>query len=74
MVEQSAFELTEGEDVPMQEPHDPLSQTILDNEYAFQQTMTVHTGSVRSLATHSAGDILMSGSIDMTNKIFSLNN
>lgn len=39
-----------------------------DNEFKFAQFMEVHTGSVRSLATQ--GDILMSGSIDMTNKLY----
>lgn len=32
----------------------------------------MHTGCVRSLGTHPSGDVLMSGSIDMTNKIYKL--
>ena len=35
--------------------------------------MAVHEGSVRALATHAQGEVLMSGSIDKSNKIFNLN-
>jgi|LauGreDrversion4_2_1035121.scaffolds.fasta_scaffold126598_1 hypothetical protein len=36
------------------------------------QTLSVHSGSVRALATHPLGDVMMSGSIDKTNKYFQL--
>ena len=38
------------------------------------QTLACHVSSVRSLATHPQGDILMSGSIDKTNKLYLLDN
>ena len=38
------------------------------------QTLATHTSSVRTIATHPKGDILMSGSIDMTNKLYLLDN
>lgn len=41
-------------------------------EYGFMQTLMVHSSSVRSLAQHEKGDFLMSGSIDMTNKMYLL--
>ena len=30
--------------------HDPFSQEVVNNEYAFAQTLAVHQGAVRSLA------------------------
>lgn len=38
------------------------------------QTLACHSSSVRSLGTHPKGDVLMSGSIDMTNKLYLLDN
>jgi len=61
-------------DVVMQEPHDPLSQSVVENEYGFMQTLATHSACVRSLGTHPKGDILMSGSVDMTNKLYELDN
>lgn len=63
-----------GADVEMEAPHDPFSQTVVDNDFGFMQTLACHASSVRSIATHPKGDILMSGSIDMTNKIYLLDN
>jgi phospholipase A-2-activating protein len=31
-----------GGDAPMKQPHEPYSQSILANEFMFQQTMAVH--------------------------------
>jgi hypothetical protein len=39
----------------------------------FQQTLAVHQGSVRAVATLDSG-YMMSGSIDKTTKLFMLNN
>ena len=50
---------------------DPLSQSILGNEFKFQQSLAVHQGSVRCL-TVLADDSLVSGSIDKSVKTFSL--
>jgi len=58
----------------MQMPHEPFSQSVVENDYGFMQTLACHASSVRSLATHPKGDILMSGSIDMTNKLYLLDN
>jgi WD40 repeat protein len=63
-----------NEDHEMESPHDPFSQTVINNEFCFMQTLACHASSVRSIATHPKGDILMSGSIDMTNKIYLLDN
>ena len=41
------------------------------NIYQFMQTLAVHTGAVRSVAVQ--GDAMMSGSIDMTNKMYNYN-
>jgi len=41
-------------------------------EFGFMQTLQVHSASVRSLAQHVKGDFMMSGSIDMTNKLYLL--
>lgn len=53
-------------------PVEPEKQ--LSDEFVFQQSIQIHTGSVRALGTHPLGEVLMSGSIDKTNKLFSLNN
>ena len=45
----------------------------MDKEYAFSQTLAVHTGAVRSLAVQNSADMLMSGSIDFSNKIYTMN-
>ena len=42
-------------------------------EFHFQQSITVHEGSVRALGTHPHGEVLMSGSMDKTNKMLNLN-
>lgn len=41
-------------------------------DFYFQQSLTCHEGSVRALGTHPLGDVLMSGSMDKTNKMFNL--
>ena len=41
-------------------------------EFHFQQSLAVHQGAVRSLACLPTG-YMMSGSIDKSNKLFSLN-
>lgn len=71
MVEQSTFGTA---DVEMQMPHEPLSQTVVNNDFGFMQTLACHASSVRSIATHPKGDMLMSGSIDMTNKLYLIDN
>jgi len=53
--------------------HDPLSQTILQNDFAFQQSLHLHQGGVRTLAVLPSG-YMLSGSIDTTCKLFILNN
>lgn len=60
-------------DAPMPQPHQPYSQSILANEFMFQQTLAVHQGAVRSLSTLDSG-YLLSGSIDKSSKLFILNN
>jgi WD40 repeat protein len=47
---------------------------VIANDFGFMQTLMCHSSSVRSLATHAKGDVLMSGSIDMTNKLYLLDN
>jgi hypothetical protein len=61
------------EDTPMQEAHAPYSQSILSNDFMFQQTIGVHQGSVRSVASLDSG-YMMSGSIDKSTKLFMLSN
>ena len=53
--------------------HDPFSQAVVGNEYGFCQTLACHSGAVRSLAFQKGADMLMSGSIDFSNKMYSLN-
>lgn len=72
MVEQSTF--GEGADVEMRGPHEPFSQSVVDNDFGFMQTLACHSAAVRTVATHPQGDILMSGSVDYTNKIYMLDN
>lgn len=45
----------------------------MHQEFYFQQSLTVHEGSVRALGTHPHGEVMMSGSMDKTNKMFNLN-
>ena len=61
------------EDEPMQEPHAPYSQSILSNDFLFQQTLAVHEGAVRSISTLDSG-YMLSGSIDSSSKLFILDN
>ena len=63
-VEKSAFE----PDSPSQTQNDQP----VENMYKFEQTIDIHSGTVRTVAVQ--GDMLMSGSIDMSNKVFNLNN
>ena len=51
---------------------DPLSQSIADNDFLFQQSIAVHQGSVRCLTTLPAVDSLVSGSIDKSVKMFNI--
>ncbi|CDW75382.1 transducin family protein wd-40 repeat family protein [Stylonychia lemnae] len=53
--------------------YQPYSQSILGNEFAFQQTLGFHQGSVRSLGTLDSG-YLLSGSVDTSTKLYMLNN
>ena len=62
-VEKSAFE----PDSPVQSQPAQADQ----DEYKFMQTLDFHSGTVRSLCV--VDNILMSGSIDMTNKTYNLN-
>jgi hypothetical protein len=62
-----------SQEAVMEEPHAPYSQSVLGNEFMFQQTLAVHQGSVRTVATLDAG-YLLSGSIDTSTKLFMLNN
>ena len=71
-MEKSAFEdveMSQDDNVALsgQPNHDPAA------EFYFQQTLAVHDGSVRALGTHPQGEVLMSGSIDKTNKLYNLN-
>ena len=52
---------------------DPFDPTIIGNEYSFSQTLACHEGSVRSLAYQKGAEVLMSGSIDFTNKLYTKN-
>ena len=52
---------------------DPFSDAVRNNEYAFSQTLACHSGAVRSLAFQRGADMLMSGSIDFSNKMYTLN-
>ena len=61
------------DNVPMQEPHAPYSQSVLGNDFMFQQTLAVHQGAVRSISCLDSG-YMLSGSIDTTSKMFMLNN
>lgn len=56
----------------MQEPEAPGSQ-LIGSDFMFQQTLAVHSGSVRAVASLDAG-YMMSGSIDTSTKLFMLNN
>jgi WD40 repeat protein len=49
---------------------DPLSQSVVNNDFEFQQSLAVHQGSVRCLAVLPDIDSLVSGSIDKSVKIF----
>ena len=45
----------EGNNAPMEEKNepmhvDPFSQSVVNNDFKFQQTLSVHQGSVRCLA------------------------
>ena len=51
---------------------DPLSQSIVDNEFKFQQCLAVHQGAVRCLAVMPGTDELVSGSIDGSAKMMTL--
>jgi WD40 repeat protein len=51
---------------------DPHSQSVLNNEFEFQQSLAVHQGSVRCLAVLPGTDELVSGSIDKSAKLFSM--
>jgi WD40 repeat protein len=50
-----------------------MKDANLASDYMFQQTLQVHSGAVRSLATLDSG-YLLSGSIDKSAKLFVLNN
>ena len=77
MVEKSAFEESSVEPINSQVSQAALTfpdpETLVGNEYAFSQTLAVHTGAVRSLAVQKSADMLMSGSIDFSNKMYTLN-
>ena len=79
MAERSAFDEDDSPAVVPQDPssdvvmHDPFSQAVVNNEYSFAQTLAVHSGAVRSLGALRQGNLLMSGSIDFSNKMYSLN-
>ena len=45
----------------------------MSEEFFFQQSVKVHEGSVRALGTLATSDMLMTGSIDKSSKIFTLN-
>ena len=49
---------------------DPMSQSIVENDFLFQQSIAVHQGSVRCLAVLPEIDSLVSGSIDKSVKLF----
>jgi len=53
--------------------HDPHDTEVVNNDYAFSQTLAVHSGAVRSLASLWPAEMLMSGSIDFSNKMYTLN-
>ena len=69
MVEKSSLFDEEMKD----ESHAPYSQSILANDFLFQQTLAVHQGAVRTLSSLDSG-YMLSGSIDGTSKLFSLSN
>ena len=52
--------------------HDPMSQTVKDNEFQFSQCISVHQGAVRCLTTLPGSDSLVSGSIDKSVKLYDL--
>ena len=52
---------------------DPFAQSIVNNEYAFGQTLAIHSGAVRSLGYQKGAEMLMSGSIDYSNKMYTKN-
>jgi WD40 repeat protein len=51
---------------------DPFSQTVINNDFEFQQTLSCHSGAVRCLCTLASVDTLVSGSIDTSCKLYSL--
>ena len=71
MVESSLFD--DYEPAHPLASHAPYSQSILSNDFKFQQTMAVHQGAVRSMSTLDSG-YLLSGSMDTSSKLFILNN
>ena len=52
---------------------DPLSQSIVNNEFKLSQSIEIHSGALRCVATLPATNQLVSGSIDKTVKICGLN-
>ena len=50
---------------------DPFA--MLNNDFVFSQSLSVHTGAVRCLASINEHNFLLSGSIDMTTKLFMMN-
>ncbi len=55
------------------EHHASYSQSVMTNDFQFQQSLAVHQGCVRSLGTLETG-YLLAGSIDKSSKLFVLNN
>lgn len=51
---------------------DPFSQSIVNNEFKFQQCLAVHQGAVRCLAVLPTTDDLVSGSIDGSAKLMTI--
>jgi WD40 repeat protein len=51
---------------------DPLSQSVVNNEFKFGQVLNVHQGAVRCLCVLPGVDSLVSGSIDSSCKLFNL--
>mmetsp|Transcript_23414 Transcript_23414/g.17849 ORF Transcript_23414/g.17849 Transcript_23414/m.17849 type:complete len:136 (-) Transcript_23414:1605-2012(-) len=62
-----------GDDPSPPQAHASFSQSVMSNEYLFQQSMHYHSGSVRALGCLDAG-YLLSGSIDTTAKLYLLHN
>jgi WD40 repeat protein len=42
-------------------------------DFQFAQTLKVHSSAVRTVSTSPFGEVLISGSIDKTNKLYTLN-